>query len=237
MGPGWCRWRGRSRWRTECRSVRLERAGAEGRQDVIEHIEGVRWVFAPGACAVEHRLELLAAFGEEPVGRRLTAGVRDRWVRGEPGQSRVGGQVFESAPTAVDARDRHADSRGHVSDGEHAVAVFDLINSAIDVTAAIVEGIHADRLPAPSLCSGWDNRFELNHLVDGMRVFAGELSGALHTTVHLGFGRVPGHFGRAQPSHRSRRPRWRPRCHDRTGRARRSASVRGASEHHAGHGL
>lgn len=72
--------------------------------------------------------------------------------------------------------------------------MFDHIDSAIDVTAAIVEGIHADRLPAPSLCSGWDNRFELNHLVGGMRIFAGELSGALHTTVHLGFGRVPGHL-------------------------------------------
>ncbi|MFJ4099597.1 TIGR03086 family metal-binding protein [Amycolatopsis japonica] len=103
------------------------------------------------------------------------------------------------------------------------------IDSAIDVTAAIVEGIHADQLPAPSLCSGWDNRFELNHLVGGMRIFAGELSDApvdrdhhddwlgddhhaafktaaeldraawhrpdaLHTTVHLGFGRVPGHL-------------------------------------------
>lgn len=55
--------------------------------------------------------------------------------------------------------------------------MIDHIDSAIDVTSAIVEGIHADRLPAPSLCSGWDNRFELNHLVGGMRIFAGELSG------------------------------------------------------------
>ncbi|MFJ8916247.1 TIGR03086 family metal-binding protein [Amycolatopsis sp. NPDC102389] len=51
------------------------------------------------------------------------------------------------------------------------------IDSAIDMTAVIVEGIHANRLQELSLCPDWDIRFELNHLVGGMRIFAGELSG------------------------------------------------------------
>ncbi|WP_433348560.1 TIGR03086 family metal-binding protein [Microtetraspora malaysiensis] len=55
--------------------------------------------------------------------------------------------------------------------------VIDQIDRALDMTAAIVEGITRDRLQAPTPCPGWDVRAELNHLVGGMRIFAAELTG------------------------------------------------------------
>jgi uncharacterized protein (TIGR03086 family) len=55
--------------------------------------------------------------------------------------------------------------------------LIDRIDAALDMTAGIVNGISPEQLPKPSLCPGWDVRFELNHLVGGMRVFAAELTG------------------------------------------------------------
>jgi uncharacterized protein (TIGR03086 family) len=56
--------------------------------------------------------------------------------------------------------------------------VIDQIDAALDMTAGIVSGVSSEQLSMPSLCAGWDVRFELNHLVGGMRVFAAELTGA-----------------------------------------------------------
>ncbi|MFD9433000.1 TIGR03086 family metal-binding protein [Streptomyces sp. NPDC060002] len=55
--------------------------------------------------------------------------------------------------------------------------VIDRIDRALDMTAEIVAGIRPDHLTAPSPCTGWTVRDELNHLVGGMRIFAAELSG------------------------------------------------------------
>ncbi|WP_024804648.1 TIGR03086 family metal-binding protein [Nocardia sp. BMG51109] len=55
--------------------------------------------------------------------------------------------------------------------------VIDRIDAALDMATAIVDNTAADRLAAPSLCSGWDIGAELNHLVGGMRIFAAELAG------------------------------------------------------------
>jgi len=53
--------------------------------------------------------------------------------------------------------------------------MIDRIDAALDMAAGIVATVPASS--APSLCPGWDVRFELNHLVGGMRIFAAELSG------------------------------------------------------------
>ncbi|MEV0147970.1 MULTISPECIES: TIGR03086 family metal-binding protein [unclassified Nonomuraea] len=55
--------------------------------------------------------------------------------------------------------------------------VIDQIGRAIDMTAAIVDGITDDRLTEPTPSGEWDVRTELNHLVGGMRIFAAELTG------------------------------------------------------------
>ncbi|WP_062996129.1 TIGR03086 family metal-binding protein [Nocardia mikamii] len=54
---------------------------------------------------------------------------------------------------------------------------IDHIDAALDATTRIVAGLRADLLATPSLCPGWDLRFELNHLVGGMRIFAAALCG------------------------------------------------------------
>ncbi|WP_433666258.1 TIGR03086 family metal-binding protein [Nocardia sp. CA-136227] len=54
--------------------------------------------------------------------------------------------------------------------------LVDRIHDALDTTGAIVAGIDDTQLGLPSLCPGWDVRFELNHLVGGLRVFAAELT-------------------------------------------------------------
>jgi uncharacterized protein (TIGR03086 family) len=54
---------------------------------------------------------------------------------------------------------------------------IDDIDAALQMAAGIVTALSPGSLAAPSLCPGWDLRFELNHLVGGMRIFAAELSG------------------------------------------------------------
>lgn len=69
---------------------------------MIEHLEGVGWVFAPCPCAVEHRLELLAASAEELVAGLAFVGQGDDQAQDrQPGRpadvvrhaGRVGAQV------------------------------------------------------------------------------------------------------------------------------------------------
>lgn len=55
--------------------------------------------------------------------------------------------------------------------------MIDRIDSALDMTTAVVENIAAAQLATSSLCPGWDVRTELNHLVGGMNIFAAELTG------------------------------------------------------------
>lgn len=55
-------------------------------------------------------------------------------------------------------------------------STIDRIDAALDMTEAIVDRLSPTELGEPSLCAGWDRRFELNHLVGGMRIFAAELS-------------------------------------------------------------
>jgi uncharacterized protein (TIGR03086 family) len=62
--------------------------------------------------------------------------------------------------------------------------VIERIDRALTATAAIVGGIGAAQLAAPSPCPGWDVRDELNHLVGGMRVFAAELTGTAAGADH-----------------------------------------------------
>ncbi|WP_027344610.1 TIGR03086 family metal-binding protein [Hamadaea tsunoensis] len=57
-------------------------------------------------------------------------------------------------------------------------SVIDRIDAALDMTGAIVDRLSPADLGRPSLCAGWDRRFELNHLVGGMRIFAAELTGS-----------------------------------------------------------
>ncbi|WP_330252394.1 TIGR03086 family metal-binding protein [Nocardia sp. NBC_00565] len=51
------------------------------------------------------------------------------------------------------------------------------IDRAIEMSAAVVAGIPADRMTAPTPCVDWDVREVLNHLVGGMNIFAAQLRG------------------------------------------------------------
>jgi uncharacterized protein (TIGR03086 family) len=62
--------------------------------------------------------------------------------------------------------------------------VINEIDRAIDMTALIVKGFHGDQLADATPCPGWDVRTELNHLVGGMRIFAGELTGTDPGAAH-----------------------------------------------------
>jgi uncharacterized protein (TIGR03086 family) len=55
--------------------------------------------------------------------------------------------------------------------------VIDRIDAALGMTGHIVGGLSPADLDTPSLCAGWDVRFELNHLIGGMRIFTAELTG------------------------------------------------------------
>src|SRR4051812_28303370 len=52
------------------------------------------------------------------------------------------------------------------------------INAALDTTASIVEAVPAAASHQSTPCSAWDVHQVANHLVGGMRIFAGELTGA-----------------------------------------------------------
>ncbi|MFQ6331017.1 TIGR03086 family metal-binding protein [Nocardia sp. CWNU-33] len=54
-------------------------------------------------------------------------------------------------------------------------AMINRIDRAIDMTAAVVAGIPADRMSAPTPCVEWDVHYLLNHLVGGMHIFATQL--------------------------------------------------------------
>ncbi|MFF4015458.1 TIGR03086 family metal-binding protein [Streptomyces sp. NPDC001843] len=56
-------------------------------------------------------------------------------------------------------------------------SVIDRIDAALDMAHGIVETTTPGQLQAPSFCPGWNVRFELNHLVGGMHIFAAELTG------------------------------------------------------------
>jgi uncharacterized protein (TIGR03086 family) len=51
------------------------------------------------------------------------------------------------------------------------------IDQALDMTAAVVAGIPAARMNAPTPCVDWDVHELLNHLVGGMNIFAAQLAG------------------------------------------------------------
>ncbi|MEV6971708.1 TIGR03086 family metal-binding protein [Hamadaea sp. NPDC051192] len=57
------------------------------------------------------------------------------------------------------------------------MTVIDQIDAALGMTSGIVRSVSPGQLGDPSPCAGWDVRFELNHLVGGMRIFAAELTG------------------------------------------------------------
>jgi uncharacterized protein (TIGR03086 family) len=62
--------------------------------------------------------------------------------------------------------------------------VIDRIDRALDMTAAIVQGVTEEQLKARTPCAGWDVRTELNHVVGGMRIFAAELTGTNAGAAH-----------------------------------------------------
>src|SRR3954452_24378799 len=62
--------------------------------------------------------------------------------------------------------------------------IVNQIVHAIDATGRVVAALHADQLDLPSLCAEWDVRTELNHLVGGMRIFAGQLAGTGTGAAH-----------------------------------------------------
>ncbi|MEU0505843.1 TIGR03086 family metal-binding protein [Nocardia sp. NPDC005998] len=58
------------------------------------------------------------------------------------------------------------------------------IDRAIEMTAAIVKGIPAARMTAPTPCVEWDVHELLNHLVGGMNIFAAQLRGVEPARAH-----------------------------------------------------
>jgi uncharacterized protein (TIGR03086 family) len=62
--------------------------------------------------------------------------------------------------------------------------IIDRIERAIDSVAGVVDSVGEDHLSLPSLCTEWDVRTELNHLVGGMRIFAAQLTGTDAGTAH-----------------------------------------------------
>ncbi len=58
------------------------------------------------------------------------------------------------------------------------------IHAALTTTAAVVGAVQADQWQRPTPCEGWDVHRVANHLVGGIRIFAGEVSGTPERAAH-----------------------------------------------------